>query len=101
MKAMYCISFRILHPITFITGKVCFLLVDGQYAVQDPLVDRLMSLKSTLVQLLSEHLDNVDIEHQEEILLRFDKVTCLAWVKSAFAPDLIAALRRICRKISF
>ena len=75
MKAMYCISFRILHPITFITEKVCFLLVDGQYAVQDPLVDRLMSLKSILVQLLSEHLD---IDHQEEILLRFDKVTCLA-----------------------
>ena len=75
MKAMYCISFRILYPITFITGKVCFLLVDGQYAVQDPLVDRLMSLKSTLVQLLSEHLD---IEHQEEILHKFDKVTCLA-----------------------
>ena len=62
MKAMYCISFRILHPITFITEEVCFLLVDGQYAVQDPLVDRLMNLKSTLVQLLSKHLD---IEHLE------------------------------------
>ena len=75
MKAMYCISFRILHPITFITGKVCFLLVDGQDAVQDPLVDRLMSLKFTLVQLLGEHLD---IEHLEEILHKFDKATCLA-----------------------
>ena len=75
MKAMYCISFRILHSITFITEKVCFLLVDCQYSVQDPLVDRLMSLKSTLVQLLSEHLD---IEHQEEILHKFDKATCLA-----------------------
>ena len=96
MKAIYCISFRILHPITFITEKV--FLVDGQYAVQDPLVDRLMNLKSTLVQLFSEHLD---IEHLEEILHKFDKVTCLAWVKSAFAPDLIAALRRICRKMSF
>ena len=98
MKAMYCISFRILHPITFITEEVCFLLVDGQYAVQDPLVDRLMNLKSTLVQLLREHLD---IEHIEEKIQKFDKVTCLAWVKSAFAPDLIAALRRICRKMSF
>ena len=84
-----------LYHLYFIT--VITFSVDSKNAIDDPLVSGFMNLESTLLQLFSEHL----LQNQSSRLLDEHNLTCFACAKSAFAPDLIAALRRICRNTSF
>ena len=72
MKASVFISSLCTDQINLIT--VVMFSVDSKNAIHDPLVDSLMILKSTLFELLSQHL----VVNRSSYLLEKHNPTCFA-----------------------